>query len=121
MYGYGDSRAMYDIRVIRKVEHQDGSVEIIPSDTTIALIADNLQRMSVDLPLTEDDDDAIWEFIEGLEVFIGQDEAQGIHHPQSEKDQVGLALDEFNPDDGEYIDYDALSARVASYIDGSDR
>ena len=116
MYSLLNTIIMYSIFQIKKVKHRDGRVEIIPSDTTVAFIADNLEEMSISLPITQDDEDAIWEFVQDREIFIGQDEAEGIHHPDDETDQVGLALDEFNCESGEYIDLEKFSKRVSKYL-----
>ena len=52
MYPLVDSVPMYSIYQIQKVKRQDGRMEIIPSDTTVAFIADNMDAMSLSFPIS---------------------------------------------------------------------
>ena len=104
---------MYLIDQIKKVQHTDGRIEIIPCDTTVELLALNLKDMNVSLPLSEGrDSDTLWEYLNGLDIEIGQAEAEGLRATRKYSDQVCRAVDEFNLDENEYIDYDELSRRM---------
>ena len=51
-------------------------------------------------------------YLNGLDIEIGQAEAEGLRATRKYSDQVCRAVDEFNLDENEYIDYDELSRRM---------
>ena len=52
MYPFMDSISLYSIHQIVKVRHDDGRMEIVPSDSTVRFIAENLDAMNLSLPLS---------------------------------------------------------------------
>ena len=108
---------MYTIDDIEKVRHGDGRIEIIPCDATVELLALGLDEMGLSLPLIEErDGDAIWDYLEGLDIEIGQVESEGMFAISEYEEQTCRAVDEFNLDDDEYIDYGRLNDRIASVL-----
>ena len=47
-----NSIPMYSIHQIVKERRDDGRMEIVPSDSTVRFIADNLDAMKLSLPLS---------------------------------------------------------------------
>ena len=108
---------MYRIDQIKKVLYPNGSIEIIPCDATVELLVLGLKEMKMSLPLSyERNHDAIWEYLNGLDIEIGQNETEGLRPTRKYSDQVCRAVDEFNLDDNEYIDYDKLNKRIEKIL-----
>jgi len=108
---------VYKIDQIVKIDHKDGRVEIIPCDATIELIALNLKEMGLSLPLVEEkDEDTIFEYLTGLDNEIGQVEPDGIRPTEEYDEQTCRAVDEFNLEDNEYIDYNKLNERICAIL-----
>ncbi|MBQ3736031.1 MAG: hypothetical protein II855_03755 [Candidatus Methanomethylophilaceae archaeon] len=108
---------MYSIDKIVKVNHDDGRMEIVPCDATIELIALNLKEMGLSIPLVEErDGETLWDYLTGIDIEIGQVEDDLIA-TRKYNEQVGRAVDEFNLDTDEYIDYGKLNERLAKILE----
>ena len=104
--------------MIEKVRHEDGRLEIVPSDSTVELLAVELEKMGLSYPVKHDDEEVILDYFTELDAEIGHVESEGIRPTQKYDDQVGLAVDEFNilEDDG-FIDYGKLNVRLKAIFD----
>lgn len=110
---------MYSIDMIVKVRHDDGRTEIVPCDMTVELLALELGNMGLTHPVSEDDEPVIFERFADMDAEIGQYE--DINRPTRKYcDQVCFAVDEFNYEDDEYIDYEELNRRLKEILDRMD-
>ena len=105
---------------IEKVRHDDGRIEIVPCDSTVELLAVELEKMGLSYPVKPDDEGVILDYFTDLDAEIGQVESEGIRPTNEYNDQVGLAVDEFNilEDDG-FIDYGKLNVRLKAILDST--
>ena len=103
---------VYRIDTIQKSRHPDGSVEVVPCDATLELLAREFDNIGVYLPITKEHEQSILDRFTQLDIEIGQNESDKIHPTEEYDEQVCRAVDEFNLDDNEYIDYDELSRRM---------
>ena len=103
---------MYLIGDIEKIRHDDGRIEVIPCDQTVELLALELYGMGLSFPVKEGDGDAILDRFTDLDAEIGQVESEGVRATRKYGEQVCRAVDEFNIDEGEYIDYQKLNERL---------
>ena len=102
---------------IEKIRHEDGRIEIVPYDSTVELLAVELEKMGLSYPVKEDDEEVILDHFTDLDVEIGQVESEGIRPTKEYDDQVGLAVDEFNIlDDNGFIDYGKLNVRLKAIL-----
>ena len=105
---------------IEKVRHEDGRLEIVPSDSTVELLAVELEKMGISYPVKEDDEETILDYFTDLDAEIGHVESEGIRPTKEYNDQVGLAVDEFNIlDDNGFIDYGKLNVRLKAILDST--
>lgn len=77
---------MYSIRDLLMVRHEGGRAEMVVCDGTLELMAEGLEKMGLSLPLKEDDEDAIFEYLESLDIEIGQRESEK-EYPTPEYDE----------------------------------
>ena len=110
---------MYRISMIEKVPHGDGRIEVIPCDRTVELVALEMSDMGLSYPLCEDDGDIILDRFTDMDAEIGQIENVGRFTAEYDE-QVTRAVDEFNLDDDEYIDYGSLNIRLKRILDSMD-
>ena len=105
---------------IEKIRHEDGRIEIVPYDSTVELLAVELDKMELSYPVKPDDEGVILDYFTDLDAEIGQVESEGIRPTKEYNDQVGLAVDEFNilEDDG-FIDYGKLNVRLKAILDST--
>ena len=78
-----------------------------------------LFRSKLSLPLKEDDEDAIFEYLESLDIEIGQRESEKAYPTPEYNEQVCRAVDEFNLED-EFIDYDSVNRRLGMILERMD-
>ncbi len=103
---------------IEKIRHEDGRIEVVPCDSTVELLAVELEKMGLSYPVKEDDEETILDYFTNLDAEIGQVESEGIKPTKKYNDQVGLAADEFNIlDDNGFIDYGKLNVRLKVILD----
>ncbi len=107
---------MYSINDLQRVRHEGGRMEMVVCDGTLELIAEGLDELGLSLPLKEDDEDAIFEYLEGLDVEIGQAENGRVFPTREYSEQVCRAVDEFNLDD-EFVDYDSVNRRLGIILE----
>ena len=110
---------MYSIRDLQRVRHDGGRAEMVVCDGTLELIAEGLEKMGLSLPLKEDDEDAIFEYLESLDIEIGQRESEKAYPTPEYDEQVCRAVDEFNLED-EFIDYDSVNRRLGIILERID-
>ena len=110
---------MYSIRDLQRVRHEGGRAEMVVCDGTLELIAEGLEEMGLSLPLKEDDEDAIFEYLESLDIEIGQRESEKAYPTPEYDEQVCRAVDEFNLED-EFIDYDSVNRRLGIILERID-
>ncbi|MBR3410600.1 MAG: hypothetical protein IKG94_07505 [Candidatus Methanomethylophilaceae archaeon] len=110
---------MYSIRDLQRVRHEGGRAEMVVCDGTLELIAEGLEKMGLSLPLKEDDEDAIFEYLESLDIEIGQRESEKAYPTPEYDEQVCRAVDEFNLED-EFIDYDSVNRRLGIILERID-
>ena len=104
--------------MIEKVAHDDGRIEIVPSRTTVELLAVELGRMGLSYPVRKEDEETILDHFTDLDAEMGQNESHGLRATRKYSDQVGLAVDEFNIlEDDCYIDYKKLNRRLKAMLD----
>ncbi len=89
---------------------------MVVCDGTLELIAEGLGKMGLSLPLRENDEDVIFEYLEGLDIEIGQAENEKAYPTCEYSEQVCRAVDEFNLDD-EFIDYDSVNRRLGIILE----
>ena len=111
---------MYSIRDLQRVRHEGGRAEMVLCDGTLELIAEGLEKMGLSLPLKEDDEDAILEYLESLDIEIGQRESEKAYPTPEYDEQVCRAVDEFNLED-EFIDYDSVNRRLGIMLERMDQ
>ncbi len=111
---------MYSIRDLQRVRHEGGRAEMVLCDGTLELIAEGLEKMGLSLPLKEDDEDAIFEYLESLDIEIGQRESEKAYPTPEYDEQVCRAVDEFNLED-EFIDYDSVNRRLGIMLERMDQ
>ena len=106
---------MYRIVMIEKVRHGERT-EVIPCDATVELLALELSAIGISYPVSEDDGGRVLDRFTDLDAEIGQEE--GERSPTREYDeQVARAVDEFNLEEDEYIDYAKLNVRLKAVLD----
>ena len=110
---------MYSIRDLQRVRHEGGRAEMVVCDGTLELIAEGLEEMGLSLPLKEDDEDAIFEYLESLDIEIGQRESEKAYPTPEYDELVCRAIDEFNLED-EFIDYDSVNRRLGIILERID-
>ena len=106
---------MYRISMIVKVPHDDGRIETIPCNSTVELVAIEMSNLGVSCPINEQDVDILLDRFTDMDAEIGQ--AEGLHPTRKYDEQVSRAVDEFNLDDNEYIDYGSLNGRLMKVLD----
>ncbi len=111
---------MYSIRDLQRVRQEGGRAEMVVCDGTLELIAEGLVKMGLSLPLKEDDEDAIFEYLESLDINIGQRETEKVYPTPEYNEQVCRAVDEFNLED-EFIDYDSVNRRLGIILERMDQ
>ncbi len=107
---------MYSINDLQRVRREGGRTEMVVCDGTLELIAEGLEAMGLSLPLKEDDEDAIFDYLESLDVEIGQVEIDKVYPTREYGEQVCRAVDEFNFED-EFIDYDSVNRRLGIILE----
>ena len=110
---------MYSIDRIVKVKRDDGRTEIVPCDMTVELLALELGNMGLSYPVSEDDELAIFDRFAEMDAEIGQVEDE-MRATRKYDEQVCRAVDEFNYEDDEYIDYETLNRRLKGILDRMD-
>lgn len=108
---------MYSIYDIIKIKHDDGRTEIKLCDGTIELLAMELDNIGISLPLDKDDEDAIFDHFAFMDAEIGQEETDGIRATKKYDEQVCRAVDEFNLEFDEFIDYEDVNRRVHEVLE----
>ncbi len=98
---------MYSINDLQRVRHEGGRTDMVVCDGTLELIAEGFGKMGLSLPLNEDDEYTIFEYLESLDVEIGQVESEKLYPAREYGEQVCRAVDEFNLDD-EFIVYHSV-------------
>ena len=106
---------MYRISMIVKVPHDDGRIEIIPCDSTVELVAIEMSNLGVSYPINEQDVDILLDRFTGVDAEIGQ--VEELRPTRKYDEQVTRAVDEFNLDDSEFIDYGSLNGRLKKVLD----
>jgi len=111
---------VYSIRDLQRVRHEGGRAEMVVCDGTLELIAEGLEKMGLSLPLKKDEEDAIFEYLESLNIEIGQRESEKEYPTPEYDEQVCRAVDEFNLED-EFIDYDSVNRRLVIMLERMDQ
>ncbi len=111
---------MYSIYDLQRVRHEGGRAEMVICDGTLELIVEGFEKMGLSLPLKEHDEDVIFEYLESLDIEIGQREIEKTYPTPEYSEQVCRAVDEFNLED-EFIDYDSVSRRLGIILERMDR
>ena len=107
---------MYTIDKIVKIPRGDGRTEIVPCDETVELLAQELGRMGIGYPLDPKEESAILRRFDKLDAEIGQTEDEQTA-TQKYLVQVCRAVDEFNHQSTEYIDFGKLNDRLRIILD----
>ena len=68
----------YNIRDVKIVEYENGRTGVWICDETLKLILAGLKEMNITLPISEDDEDTIWHYLNDLDAEIGGVESDGI-------------------------------------------
>ena len=91
--------------------------EKVPSDATIALIADYLSEMKLHMPLDGPQIETAIDFFEDLEISLSEDQAEGKKVDRTLLFNASEAVDDLAIcDDGDYLDYEKLNSRVEKYL-----
>ena len=107
---------MYTIDKIVKIPRGDGRTEIVPCDDTVELLAQELGSMGIGYPLDTKEESAILRRFDKLDAEIGQTEDEQTA-TQKYLVQVCRAVDEFNHQSTEYIDFGKLNDRLRIILD----
>ncbi len=116
LYLFNSYSIVYSIEKIEKVEREGGRVEIIPCEHTVELLALELGNMGLSYPISEDDEEVIFEHFSHMDAEIGMVEDELIATKKYDE-QVCRAVDEFNYESNEYIDYGELNRRLKIVLD----
>ena len=90
-------------------------MEFIPREASVRLLKKYLPELGLSIPLSESDLDEVSDFFDAMEFSLAVDKNEGCEYDQELLDAVSNAYDDFTPiEDEDYIDVDALNARLQS-------
>ena len=90
-------------------------MEYIPREASVRLLKKYLPEIGLSVPLSESDLDEASDFFDAMEFSLAVDKNEGREYDQELLDAVCRAYDDFTPiEDDDYIDMDALNARLQS-------
>ena len=90
-------------------------MEFIPREASVRLLKKYLPEIGLSIPLSESDLDEASDFFDAMEFSLAVDKNEGREYDQDLLDAASNAYDDFTPiEDDDFIDMDALNARLQS-------